>query len=210
MTTPVKAAVRKADLERFKLDGGAAALAEGAAQDRSAGTAGRPRYNARPVMAAYGSRSDLISRARMMASGERQLAEYHQRRNRGGEESDFASEAHDRADFLAAVATDLECSVDVTEYARLRDCLERVDKFITAVAPTKLTKEMDSIRNEVRHALAGHAISCPSRDELGEALDKLHTICGDLLFDKPNQFDHDEYERVGKLLHQYRMGPNHE
>lgn len=76
------------------------------------------------------------------------------------------------------------------------------------MGPTKLSKEMDSIRRETENALAGHEISCPSRDELGEALDKLHTICGDLLFNKPTEFDDAEYERVGKLLHQYRMGPN--
>lgn len=37
---------------------------------------------------------------------------------------------------------------------RLQDCLERVSKFIDAVAPTKRTKELDSIRNEVRATLS--------------------------------------------------------
>lgn len=33
------------------------------------------------------------------------------------------------------------------------DFLERLDKFITAVAPSKLTRELDSIRKEIRFAL---------------------------------------------------------
>lgn len=37
----------------------------------------------------------------------------------------------------------------------LRGTLERIDRFINAVAPSRLTKEMDSIRTEVRAALAG-------------------------------------------------------
>jgi hypothetical protein len=36
------------------------------------------------------------------------------------------------------------------EIERLRATLDRIDRFITAVAPTKLTKELDSIRHEVR------------------------------------------------------------
>ena len=37
---------------------------------------------------------------------------------------------------------------------RFEDCLNRIDKFIEAVAPTKLTKELDSIRKEIRASLS--------------------------------------------------------
>lgn len=37
---------------------------------------------------------------------------------------------------------------------RLENCLKRIDKFIDAVAPSKLTKELDSIRKEVRASLS--------------------------------------------------------
>ncbi len=37
---------------------------------------------------------------------------------------------------------------------RLENCLKRVEKFIDAVAPRKLTKELDSIRKEVRASLS--------------------------------------------------------
>lgn len=39
------------------------------------------------------------------------------------------------------------------EIKRLRGTLERIEKFIDAVAPTKRSKEMASIQNEVRAAL---------------------------------------------------------
>lgn len=44
------------------------------------------------------------------------------------------------------------------EIKRLRATLERIDKFIDAVAPTKRSKEMASIQAEVRSALAGAGV----------------------------------------------------
>lgn len=45
------------------------------------------------------------------------------------------------------------------EINRLRAALERIDKFIDAVAPTKRSKEMASIQNEVRATLAGKSVT---------------------------------------------------
>ena len=41
----------------------------------------------------------------------------------------------------------------IVEIKRLQDVPARIDKFIAAVAPSKISKEMDSIRQEVRRAL---------------------------------------------------------
>lgn len=37
---------------------------------------------------------------------------------------------------------------------RLENCLKRIDRFIDAVAPSRITKELASIRNEVRASLS--------------------------------------------------------
>ena len=84
----------------------------------------------------------------------------------------------------------------------LREVLVRIEKFIDAVAPSKLTKELDSIRREVTHALG----EPPSAEELAQqkATADLIDHAHDLISNIENNGLHDNWKGLAKALRKYQ------